>query len=171
MFLERVIGVFRLDVNNFEEIEHDPNATVQAAMVVAAVAFLSAVGSALGAIFGDGSVIGSFFSSLIWSFAGWFLWSVITYYVGTSLFKGQATVDEMLRVIGFAQAPLILGIIPCLGWFVGWVWSLIASFIAIRQGLDLDNVNTFLTIAIGFFAYLAGSLILGVITGGFSLLF
>jgi hypothetical protein len=166
-----VIGVFKLDVNTFEEVEHDPNATTQAAMVVAAVAFLSAVGSALGALIGDGSFFGSFFSSLVWTFVGWFLWSVITYYVGTSLFNGQATVDEMLRVIGFAHAPQILGVIPCCGWIVGWIWSLIAGFIAIRQGLDLDNVNTFLTVAIGFFVYLAGALVLGLITGGFSLLF
>jgi hypothetical protein len=171
MFLERVIGVFKLDVNTFEEVEHDANATIQAAMVVAAVAFLSAVGSAIGAIFGDGSIFGSFFGSLIWHFVGWFLWSAITYFVGTSLFNGKATIDEMLRVIGFAQAPLILGIIPCLGWFVGWIWALIASFIAIRQGLDLDNVNAFLTIAVGFVVYLAGSFVLGLITGGFSLLF
>jgi hypothetical protein len=91
--------------------------------------------------------------------------------VGTSFFNGQATVDEMLRVIGFAHAPQILGVIPCLGWIVGMIWSLIAGFIAVRQGLDLDNTNTFLTIAIGFVVYLAGAFVLGLITGGFSLLF
>jgi hypothetical protein len=171
MFLERVIGIFKLDVNTFEEIEHDVNATIQAAMVVAAVAFLSAVGSAVGAIIGDGPIFGSFFGSLIWTFVGWFLWSVITYYVGTSLFNGKATVDEMLRVIGFAHAPMMLAIIPCIGWFIGLVWTLVAGFIAIRQGLDLDNVNAFLTIAVGFVVYLAGRLVLGLITGGFSLLF
>jgi hypothetical protein len=66
----------------------------------------------------------------------------------------------MLRVIGFAYAPQILGIIPCCGWFVGLIWSLAAVFVAVRQGLDVDNTNAFLTIIVGFVLYLIGSGIL-----------
>jgi hypothetical protein len=167
MLVERVIGVFKLDVNVFEEIEHDPNATVQAAIIVAIVAFLSALGSAFSTIFGDGSFFGSFFSSLAWTFLGWFLWSAVTFFVGTNVFNGQATIDEMLRVIGFAYAPQMLGIIPCFGGPVGWAWSLIAGFIAVRQGLDLDDTNACLTIIVGFFIYLIGFAILGRFVGGF----
>jgi hypothetical protein len=173
MFLERVIGVFRLDVNTFEEIEHDPNATVQAAIVVGAAALVGAIGSSIGAAIGigDGSVIGSFFSSLIWTFIGWFLMSAVTYYVGTSLFNGKATVDEMLRVIGFAYAPQILGIVPCLGWIVGFIWFLIAGFIAVRQGLDLDNTNACLTIIVGSILYMIGFAILGILGVGVGWIF
>jgi hypothetical protein len=166
MLVDRVIGVFRLDVNTFEEIEHDPDATMQAAIIVAIVALLSAIGSAFGAIFGDQSVFGSFLSSLGWTFVGWFLWSAVTYYVGTSVFNGTATLDEMLRVIGFSYAPQMLGIIPCFGAVIGWIWSLIAGFIAVRQGLDLDDTNACLTIIIGFILYVIGFAILGIITGG-----
>ena len=171
MFLERIIGVFKLDVDTFEEIEHDPNATVQAAIIVAIVAFLSAFGSAFGAIFGDRSVISSFLSTLAWAFVGWFLWSAVTYFVGTSFFKGRATLDGMLRAIGFSYAPQMLAIIPCFGGIVGWAWSLLAGFLAVRQGLELDDTNACLTIIIGFFLYLVGFAVLGMITGGLFWLF
>jgi hypothetical protein len=166
MLVERVIGVFRLDVNVFEEIEHDPNATVQAAIVVAIVAFLSAIGNAIGAAFGNGSVIGNFFGAIFWAFVGWVLWSAVTYWVGTSIFRGTATLDEMLRVIGFAQAPQMLGIIPCIGPILGLIWSVIAGFIAVRQGLDLDDTNACLTIIIGFIIYADGYFFLALFIGG-----
>ena len=169
--LERVIGVFKLDVNVFEEIEHDQDATSQAVIIVAIVAVLSALGSGIGASLGEGNFFTSFIGTLIWAFVGWVVWSVVTYFVGTSLFGGEADMGEMLRVIGFAYAPQILGIIPCVGWIVGAIWSLIAGFIAVRQGLDLDNTKTFFTIVIGFVVYLVGFIILGIFIGGVSALF
>ena len=152
----RIMGVFKLDVNTFEEIEHDETATSQAALVVGLVALLSAVGSGLGASYSGSNFWSSFISTLIWAFVGWFLWAGVSYLVGTSLFGGQATFGEMLRVIGFAQAPQLLGIIPCLGTLVGAIWALIAGFIAIRQGLDLDNTKAFLTALVGFVVLMIG---------------
>lgn len=74
----------------------------------------------------------------------------------------------MLRVIGFAQAPLALGIIPCIGTIIGLVWAFVASFIAIRQGLDLDDANTCLTIIVGFIVYIIGQALIGLFIGGFN---
>lgn len=166
--IERVVGVFRLDVNTFEEIEHDQTATSQAAIVVAIVALISGIGSGFLAAFSEGNFLISFFGTLIWAFIGWVLWSAITYFVGTTFFEGQADLGEMLRVIGFAQAPQVLSIIPCLGSFVGWIWSLIAGFIAVRQGLDLDNTRAFFTVLIGFLVNLVGFIIISVVIGGVS---
>jgi hypothetical protein len=168
MFMDRVMGVFRLDVSTFEAIEHDRNATGQAAAVVAIVALLGAIGSGIGNNIAGRSFVGGFLSTLIWTFIGWVLWSVVSYIIGTSLFNGQASVDEMLRVIGFAYAPQVLNIIPCVGWLIGGIWSLIAGFIAVRQGLDLDNTKAFLTIVVGFFVYLVGLIVLGIINGIFA---
>jgi hypothetical protein len=167
MLVDRVIGVFKLDKDIFEEIEHDANATIQAAMIVGIAALVSAFGGAIWAAIGDSSVIGSFFSSLVSIFIGWFLWSAITFYVGTTLFNGKATLDEMLRVIGFAHAPQMLGVIPCIGPIVGGIWSLVAGFIAVRQGLDLDDTNAFLTIIVGFIPYVIARWILGLAFGMF----
>ena len=169
--LERVIGVFKLDVNVFEEIEHDQGATGQAAIVVAIAALLAALGSGIGSSFSDGNFFLSFISTLIWTFIGWVVWSAVTYFVGTSLFGGVADMGEMLRVIGFAYAPQILSIIPCIGGLVGAIWSLIAGFVAVRQGLDLDNTKAFLTIVIGFVVYIVGAVIVGLFIGGVGALF
>src|SRR3954465_15145468 len=47
-FVERVIGAIRLDPAAYEEVEHDTDATWQAAVVVAVAAILSGVGSSAG---------------------------------------------------------------------------------------------------------------------------
>ncbi|MGE5223004.1 MAG: YIP1 family protein [Omnitrophica WOR_2 bacterium] len=160
MLFNRIIGVFRLDPATFEEVEHDQNALSQAAIVVAIVALLTGLGSGFTTIFGSRQFAGSFFSTLIWTFVGWILWSVATYFVGTSLFGGKADLGEMLRVIGFAYAPLMLGIIPCIGGLVGTIWALVAGFIAIRQGLDFENTKAFLTVIVGLAIYFIGWLVL-----------
>jgi hypothetical protein len=113
----------------------------------------------------------AFITQFISTFAGWIIWSALTFVVGTNLFDGKADVGEMLRVIGFAFAPQMLGIIPCLGTVVGGIWSLIAGFIAVRQGLDLDNVKTALTIGVGFIGYIVLASILGIFLGGAQMIF
>jgi hypothetical protein len=62
----------------------------------------------------------------------------------------------MLRVIGFASAPLMLGIIPYFGGLIGALWAVTASFVAIRQGLDIDNIKAGATVIIGFVLYVIG---------------
>ena len=163
--LDRIIGVFKLDANTFEEIEADQSATGQAALVVLVVALVGAVGSGIAATITDTSFFSSFISSLVTALLGWLVWSAVTYFVGTALFGGQADLGEMLRVIGFAYAPQILGIIPCIGWLIGVIWTLAAGFIAVRQGLDLDNTKAALTIGIGLVAYIIIFVIIGAIFG------
>jgi len=153
----RIIGVFKLDRKVFAEIEHDTTATSQAAIIVAIVAALSVVGSILSTLLtvvigGDlkiGALVINIVVTFLFTFVNWLIWSVVTYFVGTQLFDGQADLNEMLRVIGFAYAPRMLGIIPCIGGFVGAIWSLIASYFAIKEGLDLDDGKTIATVVIG----------------------
>jgi hypothetical protein len=165
--LDRILGVFKLDVPTFEAIEHDTSATPQAAIIVLIVALLAGIGNGFLATMGEGGVfVTGFISSLIWTFIGWILWSLVSWFVGTNLFGGKASVDEMLRVIGFAYAPQMLSIIPCIGGLIGWIWSLIAGFIAVRQGLDLDNTKAFLTVLVGFIVYVIGNIVVGAIIGG-----
>jgi hypothetical protein len=160
--LRRIAGVFRLKKETFEEVEHDRAATGQAAMVVLLAALGTGLGSALLAALGDGNFLVSFASLFLWAFVAWALVSGITYFIGTILFAGKATPGEMLRVIGFAFAPLTLGIIPCVGDFIGALWAMIAGFIAVRQGLDLDDLRAALTVLLSFAAYLAGRFLLSI---------
>lgn len=189
---DRIVGVFKLDVNTFEEIEADETATGQAVLIVAIVAVMAAIGAFFAARAGNTALeglsnlgdidipmaastlnpTGLAISALLGAFIAWLVWSALTYFIGTRLFEGQATMGEMLRVIGFAQAPRllsVLGFIPCLGAilaFIGWIWALVASFVAIRQGLDLDNTKTILTVGLSFLgAILINWLVVGPILG------
>ncbi|MCA9996948.1 MAG: YIP1 family protein [Anaerolineales bacterium] len=169
MLIERVLGVLKLDVNTYEAIEADESATSQAAIVVAIVAIVGGlVGGAISAAF-DGSFLGTFISTLLSAFIGWFVWSVVTYFVGTTLFGGKADLGQMLRVLGFAQAPGILAAIPVCGTFVGWIWTLVCTFIAIRQGLDLDNTKAALTAVVAFIAVWVVSIVIGLILAAIGL--
>jgi len=163
--IDYIVGVFKLDADTFERIEHDQSATTQAALVVLAVALLGAVGGLIGALLGDGNIIMSFIGPIVNAFIGWILWSAVTYFVGTTLFGGQADLGEMLRVVGFANAPGILGIIPCFGWIVGLVWTLAAMVVAIRQGLDVDTGRAVVVGLIGFVVVLILNLIIGSVFG------
>ena len=170
--LDRVIGVFKLSSNTFEEIEHDQNATGEAAIVVAVVALLAAIGGGVGAsVIGNRGFFGGFIGALIWIVVLWVVWSAVTYIVGTAIFGGKADMGEMLRVTGYAFAPQFLNIIPCIGSIIGLIWTLAALFVAARQGLDLDNTKTALTVVVGLIVYLIGAAILNLLIGGIGALF
>ena len=90
---------------------------------------------------------------------------MVVYFIGTSFFGGQADLGEMLRVVGFAYAPGILAIIPCIGGIIGSVWTLVAMVIAIRQGLDVDTGKAVIIGGIGFVVVLILYAVVGVVLG------
>jgi hypothetical protein len=158
--IQRMIGVLKLDVNTFEEIEHDQGATTQAATVV----IIAAIASGIGTGITSGGFVRGFLGAAIGALVGWFLWAAISFFIGTRFMGGEADLNEMLRVVGFAYTPQILGIIPWLGVpFIASLWSLIAGFIAVRQGLDLDNMKAALTVILGILPYLIIQTILNII--------
>ncbi len=159
----RVIGVFKLDVKTFEEIEHNTGMTLPAALIVILVSLISGIGNGLFNGFIHKAFLSGFIGSLISVLLGWILWSAVTLFVGTRFFHGEADFGQMLRVIGFAYIPLVLSIIPCIGGVIGIIWTIAAGFIAVRQGLDLDDMKALLTVVIGAVAYLVLTGILNLI--------
>jgi hypothetical protein len=159
--VDRMRGAALLDVATYEEVEHDNEATGQAAVVVIVVAICTAIG----AIWRGGpSIIMGPVSAIL----GWLLWSALTYLIGDKLLGGTATWGELLRTIGFAQSPgvlMIFGIIPILGGLVRVVvaiWLLIAGIVAIRQALDFSTGKAIVTALLGWIAMVA----LAFLTGG-----
>jgi len=119
--LERMIRAARLDASLYDEVETDETATFQALFVVVIACVCSGIGSAISiAMLGvaPSIIFASLISGLILSLVGWLIWSFITYIIGTKVFGGIATYGELLRTIGFADAPgilLIFSFIPLLG--------------------------------------------------------
>ena len=170
----RMIRAAKLDSNLYEEVEHDQSATTQALTVVIIVAIASGIGSGIGALLGNqgaGAFLMALIGGIILAIIGWLVWSVIVYFVGTSLFGGSATIGEMLRTVGFAQSPNVLAIlsfIPLLGGlivFAASIWALIALIIGIRQALDFTTGKAVLTAIIGWIVYIIIIAIIGGIIG------
>ncbi len=143
LFLQRIIRAFKLDPSLYEEVEADRNAIWQALAVVILSGLAAGLGT-LGQFGGAGRII----LGLVASIAGWFIWSAMTYWIGTRLLpepQTRADFGELLRTTGFASAPGLLrvvGIVPGLTgmvYFAASVWMLIAMVIAVRQALDYQS--------------------------------
>lgn len=174
--VNRILRVFRLDASVFREVAEDQGAMGQAAIIVIVVTFLAALGTAVGMVFGEaeaGSIILSFFVNwIVGILIGWIGWAALTYLVGTLLFKGRTDIPEMMRVLGYASAPRllgILGIIPCLGMIAslaGAIWALIAGVIAIREAMEFNTGNAVITVVISWVIAFVITFALGLAVGG-----
>jgi hypothetical protein len=167
-FVDRVIGAIRLDPATYEAVEHDTDATWQAALVVVVAAIFSGVGSTGGR---TRDLLGGVVASLVF----WALFALFAYLVGAYLLRGpqtSATFGEVLRALGFSYAPslfAILGLIPGIGFlivFIAGIWSLIASVIALRQAFE---VSTGRAVAIAVVAFLAMVVLLVIIATVFGI--
>jgi hypothetical protein len=178
-----MIRAARLDVNLYEEVEHESRATGQAFIVVLLVALATGIGTGLSYAIDD-EVTFPFIRGLLiglgTGIGGWLLWSLFAYWLGTTLFKGpetEATYGQLLRTLGFANTPGLLRIfafIPFLGGliaFVAFVWSLIAGVIAVRQALDFSTWRAIGTCIVGWILYTLLVILVGVLVGGATFLF
>jgi hypothetical protein len=107
--------------------------------------------------------------------------------VGRIVFKADVNFGELLRTLGLAYVWQVVGLIGILGAFsvalacitapvifIGWILTVIAWFIAVKEALDLDWVPTIVTVVIGWIVLivvnlLAGALMLAIGLTGASL--
>ncbi len=160
--IDRMIRAARLEPQLYEEVEHDQSATGQALLVVV----LGAIAAGIGALSGG---IGGLIFGVILALVGWAAYAFVAYWVGTNIFKGpktEATWGQLLRTLGFASSPrvlLVLMIIPVVGLIIGlavFIWTLVATVIAIRQALDFDTGRAIATAVVSWLAFLVISLVI-----------
>jgi hypothetical protein len=167
-----MIRAARLEVPLYEEVEADTTATNQGLLVVVLGSLATGIGSAIGTgMSGSGNPSGGLISGVISALISWAVWSYVVYLVGTRFVGGTATYGEMLRTLGFAEAPsilLILNFIPVLGQLLSlivFIWTIVTGFIATRQALDIDNGKTVLAIVLGIVALIVVFAVLSAIFG------
>ncbi len=138
-FIKRMTLAAKCDVGFYEDVEGDLTAMRQAMTVV----ILSGVAAGIGS-FSEGGMNG-LISGTVGAIIGWFIWSYVTYMIGTKLMPEPQTYSsygELLRTIGFSSSPGIIrvfGIIPGLHtvlFGIAGIWMLAAMIVAVRQALD-----------------------------------
>ena len=142
IFINRIYRAIKIDVDLYEEVEADKNATLQAAAVVV----ISSLAAGVGALHLGAS---NFLMAPILSLLSWYIWAYLIYIVGVKIFKDPNTDSnhgELLRTIGFSSAP---GIIRVFGFtpelmtvtFVGSAfWMLACMVVAVRAALDYRSL-------------------------------
>jgi hypothetical protein len=162
--IERMMGAARLDVATYEAVEHDTNATTQAAIVVALAALATGIGN-----LGDDNAGKAFVVGIVGGILRWIVFAAAAYFIGTKLLstaQTEADLGQLLRTVGFATTPYILyvfGFIPILGALAvlaGFVWGIVTTVIAVRQALEMSTGRAIVTAIL---AAIAGAIILGII--------
>ncbi len=172
--LGRMIGAARLNVDTYEDVEHDSGATLQALLVVVLVSISSFVGQLL--LGDDSNVVSALVNGITSGIIGWALWALFTWLIGATLLKTaqtEANWGQLARCTGFAQAPRLLNVflfIPYVGPVIvlaAWVWSFIAMIIAVRQSLDYTSTwRAFFVILLALIPVAIVSWIVFLLTGG-----
>jgi hypothetical protein len=156
-----------LDAGVYEDLEANPSATWQAALVVLLSSLAAGVGTG-GAGFETRAII----VGTLAGFVGWVSWAALTYLLGTHLLpepQTRSNVGELLRTLAFAASPGILrvvGVIPSLQWAafaVTSVWMLAAMVVAVRQALDYHSTSRAIAVcALGWLLSLAVAAVIGI---------
>jgi hypothetical protein len=158
---QRLIGAVCLRAATYEDVEHDSSATLQAAGVVT----LASITTSVGWYFGMASTRLIVFGA-IRALVAWLVASAVLWFIGTRILPGkntEADLGQLLRTLGFAQAPGLFGllvVVPLVGLFVPFLvamWVIAATFVAIRQALDYDD--TFRAIMVCLLAWIVGVLV------------
>jgi hypothetical protein len=165
MLSDRIAGAFTFKREVFAEVENDPSFTSTAWLIVIVVGFLNQLGAhagqgvarwIIGAVLGTvGVVIGFAVAAFVISF------------VGKSVFNAQVTFEELVRTLGLAYVWNVIGFIGVLAGFstalscllapvlfLGAILGLVAWFVAAKEALDLEWLQTIITVVIGWIALL-----------------
>lgn len=175
--VNRMIRAAKLDVDLYEEVEADTTATNQAFASVLIASVASGLGTGLAGLRVEGGMwfLWGLLLGVATGLAGWLIWSLLTYWLGTTVFRGpetSATPGELMRTIGFSNSPRVLTFfyfIPFVGWLIAFgasIWALVASVIAVRQALDFGTWRAIGTCAVGWFIYTLIALLVSVLVLG-----
>lgn len=174
-FGDRIRGALMLDRRTYREVEQDVDANGQAVLTVVIAALATGLSAVL-----SRDVLQNTVGLIVSSVLQWIVFSLVAYFVGSQFFSNDrtsVTPGQVLRTVGFAQAPkffAILGIVPLLGWIVGlvvFVWFIAAAIVALSEAFEFDTSRAVGTGAVALVGILIVDIILGIFFGISSALF
>lgn len=171
--LNRIIRAIRLDRTLYREVADHPNYMTEAFLIVLLVALISSLGTLFSAGQENGGGLPAYLAEVFNQLLlGWLLWAVISYFIGSSFFGGRSSVKEMLRVLAYATTPRLLGFfgfIACIGPLLalaGWILSIAAAVVAIRESMEFDTIRALVTALIGYILFIITAIIIRVLWSG-----
>lgn len=163
MLTDRIIAAFTFRSEVYAEVERDTTFTQTAWLLVIVVAFFNQLGSRasgrpinwlLGAVLGT---IGAVIAFAVGAF--------IVNWVGRVVFEADVTFEELIRTLGLAYVWNVVGIVGVLAGFsralscllapvtfAAAILGLISWFVAAKEALDLEWVQTIVTVILGWIA-------------------
>lgn len=163
-FGERLWGALRLEASVYEEVEHDPGALGQAAIVIGLAGVAEAIAASV--VLGSSLIV----PIVATAFLGWVVMTGIVWLIGVRVMNHTSDYLELLRTLGFASAPRLLMVIGIVLPFAAIYWLLalavtvlvvVAFVIAVRQALDVETGRAVLISVLAGVAYwLLGALIM-----------
>ncbi|MBA3534900.1 MAG: YIP1 family protein [Ardenticatenales bacterium] len=162
--VDRMVRAAKGEVALYEEVENTPALTQEAYTIVGIIAALSALGGLLVGFATNVNPITNALYQGIMSVVAYLIWSYLTFFIGTSVFKGTADAGELQRTIAYAMTPQILTFIPVVG-FLAYLWSLYLGVVAVRQALDFDTTKALMTTGLALLAVVILSVVVGIVLG------
>ena len=174
MLTERIMGAFTFRKGVYAEVEQDTSFTKTAWILVAVVAFLNQIGSnASGELISwlVSAVVGTIFAVI-----GFAVGALVINWVGRTVFKADVTFDELVRTLGLAYVWQVIGVLGIVSAFsatlscvlapimvITAILMIVAWFIAAKEALDLDWVQTIVTVVLGWIALFVVTALAGII--------
>jgi len=163
MLTGRIMGVFTFRKGVYAEVEQDSSFTTTAWIIVVVVAFLNQLGSfASGNLVNwlVGAVVGTIFAVI-----GFAVGALVINWVGRTVFKAEVSFDELVRNLGLAYVWRVVGVLGILSaisttlscvlapiMILTTILTIVAWFMAAKEALDLEWVQTIVTVVLGFLA-------------------
>jgi len=186
IIMDRIIKALTFKREVYEEVEHDSSFTTTAWLIVAVVSFLNALGTG-----SSDNILNWLLNALggaVFAIVGFAVAAFVIDLVGRTIFKAESSFNEVVRTVGLAYVWQVFGVLGTLGvfiplllcvvgpvTFVAWILWIISAFIAVKEALDLEWLQTIITVVLGWVAFfvvvLIGGLILGAIGIGGAALF
>jgi hypothetical protein len=176
--MERIIGAFTFRREVYAEVEKDAAFSTTAWILVVVVAVINQLGAAasrdlVGWLFG--AAVGTVFAVV-----GFALGAFVISLVGRAAFNADVTFEEMVRTLGLAYVWQVVGVIGIVGvlapalacltapaLLVAALLGLVAWFLATKEALDLEWLQTIVTVIIGWLVVaaimVAGGIVLGLL--------
>jgi hypothetical protein len=176
MLTERIIGAFTFRKGVYAEVEKDTSFTTTAWILVVVIAFLSQLGSNASSNLVrwlGGAVVGTIFAVIAFAVG-----ALVINWVGRTVFKADVTFEELVRTLGLAYVWQVVGVIGAVSAFssalsclvapvmiIGTILMVIAWFVATKEALDLEWVQTIVTVVIGWIALMVIMIVAGIVLG------